>query len=82
MLSVTIQLNSLTWDGINTGNVYYAPLVCHPFPDDTTILLTAHASSLAMEAQLNLSWSIIGAISALGSLNSVIYTFSRGKKLR
>ncbi|KAK3369226.1 amino acid permease-domain-containing protein [Lasiosphaeria ovina] len=62
VIIVGVVLNSLTWDGINTENVYYAPL------------LTGNGSAA------KLSWSIVGAISALGSLNSVIYTFSRVKQ--
>ncbi|KAK4209015.1 amino acid permease-domain-containing protein [Rhypophila decipiens] len=63
VIIVGVVLNSLTWDGINTVNVYYAPL------------LTGNGSAAKP------SWSIVGAISALGSLNSVIYTFSRVKQL-
>ncbi|KAM7219404.1 Amino acid permease domain containing protein [Rhypophila decipiens] len=63
VIIVGVVLNSLTWDGISTVNVYYVPL------------LTGNGSAA------KLSWSIVGAISALGSLNSVIYTFSRVKQL-
>ena len=31
LLMIVLQLNSLTWEEISTENVYYAPLVRHPY---------------------------------------------------